>query len=177
MEKVLGKKTEFFFELHVWGDVFSKISRFIPEILCSSTLWVYATYISGKHFLRSVQQCKWYKLVLSMKRVRGSKQHYFGNCTHGGMFLSKRSFIPEILCSSTLLVYATYISGQHFLSPLQQSKQNQLILSMKRVRDDKQHYSGNCTHGGMFLKKKVASKYSVPRHFWYMLHTFLVSIF
>ena len=38
---------------------------------------------------------------------------------------------------------------------------------------------GNCTQGGMVFFKKVAlfPKYSVPRHFWYMLHTFLDSIF
>ena len=69
------------------------------------------------------------------------------------MFL-KSSFVPEILCSLTLLVCATYISGQHFLRPDQQYKYDQIFLSMKRVRGDKQHYIENYTHGGMFFKNK-----------------------
>ena len=61
----------------------------IPEMLCCSTLLVYVTYISGQHFLRPVQQCKWDQLILPMKKVIGEEQYYFGNCTHGGMFFEK----------------------------------------------------------------------------------------
>ena len=71
-----------------------------------------------------------------------------GNCTQGGMFFKKSSIIPEILCSSTLLVYAAYISGQHFLRSVQQYKKKQLILSMKKIMGEKQKYFGNFTHGG-----------------------------
>ena len=46
--------------------------------------------------------------------------------------VTSRVNIREILCSSTLLVYATYISGQQFLRPVQQYKYDQIFLSMKR---------------------------------------------
>ena len=113
MKKDLGKKQHYFGNC-THGGMFFKKSSFVPEILCSSTLLVHAPYISGQHFLRPVQQYKYDQIFLSMKKDLGKKQNYFGNCTHGGMFLKKSSFIPEILCSSTLWVYATYISGQHF---------------------------------------------------------------
>ena len=82
-EENYRQKTAVFWELHARGDVFFK-SSIIPEILCSSTLLVYAAYISGQHFLRSVQQYKKKQLILSMKKIMGEKQKYFGNCTHGG---------------------------------------------------------------------------------------------
>ena len=88
--------------------------------------------------------------IVNMKKIIREKQQYLGNCTQGGMFFKKSSIIPEILCSSTLLVYAAYISGQHFLRSVQQYKKNQLILSMKKIIGEKQKYFGNCKHGGMF---------------------------
>jgi hypothetical protein len=62
-----------------------------------------------------------------MKKVIGEKQQYFGDCMHGRMFFKKSSYIPEILCSSTLLVYAAYNSGQYLLRSVQQYKKKQLI--------------------------------------------------
>ena len=75
-EENYRQKTAVFWELHARGDVFLKKSSIIPEILCSSTLLVYAAYISGQHFLRSVQQYKKNKLILSMKKIIGEKQKY-----------------------------------------------------------------------------------------------------
>jgi hypothetical protein len=57
-EENYRQKTAVFWELHARGDVFFKKSSIIPEILCSSTLLVYAAYISGQHFLRHFHQCK-----------------------------------------------------------------------------------------------------------------------
>jgi hypothetical protein len=72
----------------------------------------------------------------------------------GGCFKKSR-FVPEILCSSTLLGYATYISGQHFLRPVQKYKYDQIFLSMKKDLGKKQKYFGNCMLGGdVFVKKK-----------------------
>ena len=48
-EENYRRKTEVFWGLHARGEVLKK-SSIIPEILCSSKLWVYAAYISEQHF-------------------------------------------------------------------------------------------------------------------------------